>query len=192
MPRTALASVGEVRYLVLNCGNAQREVFHQIEDYAAFPIQQDEHLLTVLRYVERNPLRAKLVERAQDWPWSSLTVLHASSPALILHPGPCPRGDEWLRLVDRPQTRAELEVVRNCVQRGALTAGDVCRRRQRGRWDSNSRSGLTAGQRKTRKSSMSPLFRPFFPRESPDKLQIFYAMNRDRSIEAIESPCPEG
>ena len=26
-----------------------------------------EHLLTVLRYVERNPLRAKLVRRAQDW-----------------------------------------------------------------------------------------------------------------------------
>ncbi len=26
--------------------------------FKAFPIQQDEHLLTVLRYVERNPERA--------------------------------------------------------------------------------------------------------------------------------------
>lgn len=87
--------------------------------FKAFPIQQDEHLLTVLGYVERNPLRAKLVERALDWPWSSLTALDASRPALILHPGPCPPGDEWLRLVNQPQTQAELEVVRTCVQRGA-------------------------------------------------------------------------
>jgi putative transposase len=40
--------------------------------FKAFPAQDDGHLLTVLRYVERNPLRANLVARAEDWPWSSL------------------------------------------------------------------------------------------------------------------------
>jgi putative transposase len=40
--------------------------------FKAFPIQQDEHLLAVLRYVERNPLRARLVKRAENWNWSSL------------------------------------------------------------------------------------------------------------------------
>ena len=40
--------------------------------FKAFPIQHDNHLLTVLRYVERNPLRARLVERAAEWRWSSL------------------------------------------------------------------------------------------------------------------------
>src|SRR3990172_7915988 len=39
--------------------------------FKAFPIQQDEHLLTVLRYIEANPLRARLVKRAEDWRWSS-------------------------------------------------------------------------------------------------------------------------
>lgn len=34
-------------------------------------IQNDEHLLTVLRYIEANPLRAKIVDRAEDYPWSS-------------------------------------------------------------------------------------------------------------------------
>jgi hypothetical protein len=29
------------------------------------------HLITAVRYVERNPVRARLVERATDWPWSS-------------------------------------------------------------------------------------------------------------------------
>ena len=32
--------------------------------FKSFPIQEDDHLLTVLRYVERNPLRANLVEEA--------------------------------------------------------------------------------------------------------------------------------
>ena len=36
--------------------------------FKAFPIQDDAHLLTVLRYVERNPLRAGLVDRAEAWP----------------------------------------------------------------------------------------------------------------------------
>ena len=40
--------------------------------FKAFSIQDDEHLITVVRYVERNPLRAGIVDQAQDWPWSSL------------------------------------------------------------------------------------------------------------------------
>src|SRR5438045_209518 len=40
--------------------------------FKSFPIEADEHLLIVLRYVERNPLRAKMRERAQMWPWCSL------------------------------------------------------------------------------------------------------------------------
>ena len=37
--------------------------------FKAFPIQQDEHLLTVLRYVERNAVRPGLVKRAERWSW---------------------------------------------------------------------------------------------------------------------------
>jgi len=35
-------------------------------------ILDDLHFLTVLRYVEANPLRANLVSRAEQWQWSSL------------------------------------------------------------------------------------------------------------------------
>ncbi len=34
-------------------------------------IQDDDHLLTVLRYIEANPLRARLVEHAGMYRWSS-------------------------------------------------------------------------------------------------------------------------
>ncbi len=40
--------------------------------FKAFAAQDDDHLITVVRYVERNPVRAGLVTRAEDWPWSSL------------------------------------------------------------------------------------------------------------------------
>ena len=40
--------------------------------FKSFPVQADEHFLTVCRYVERNALRAKLVKRAADWRWCSL------------------------------------------------------------------------------------------------------------------------
>jgi hypothetical protein len=35
--------------------------------FKSFSVQDDEHLLTVCRYVERNPLRANLVARAEAW-----------------------------------------------------------------------------------------------------------------------------
>jgi putative transposase len=53
-----------------------------------FPIQEDEHLLSVLRYVERNPLRANLVARAEDWLWSSLRERLTPVALPWLHPGP--------------------------------------------------------------------------------------------------------
>jgi putative transposase len=58
--------------------------------FKAFPIQQDDHLLTVLRYVERNPLRARLVKRAELWPWSSLAATHGAGrePARSLQGSP--------------------------------------------------------------------------------------------------------
>src|SRR5579864_1291885 len=66
--------------------------------FRAFPIEEDDHLLTVLRYVERNPLRAGLVQRAQDWPWSSAAPARPGTPALDA--GPVPRPAGWLEHVD--------------------------------------------------------------------------------------------
>jgi putative transposase len=40
--------------------------------FKSFPVQGDEHLWAVLRYVERNPLAAGLVARAEDWRWGGL------------------------------------------------------------------------------------------------------------------------
>jgi putative transposase len=52
----------------------------------SFPIQEEEHLLTVHRSIKSNPVRAGLVERAPDWPWSSAASARPALPTLT--PGP--------------------------------------------------------------------------------------------------------
>jgi putative transposase len=86
--------------------------------YKSFPIQRDHHLITVLRYVERNPLRANLVRRAQDWRWSSLDPRQAPGSEGMLHPGPTPRPAGWATWIDTPQTAAEVKALRESVKRG--------------------------------------------------------------------------
>jgi putative transposase len=86
--------------------------------FKAFPTQEDEHLLTVLRYIERNPLRAGLVARAEDWPWSSLRWLSAPERAPVrLEPGTVPRGSLWIEGVNAATAEIDLEVVRESVRR---------------------------------------------------------------------------
>lgn len=38
--------------------------------FASYPLDAA-HLMTAIRYVELNPVKAKLAARAEDWPWSS-------------------------------------------------------------------------------------------------------------------------
>ena len=90
--------------------------------YRAFPIQEGDHLLTVHRYIERNPVRAGLVERAQDWLWSSAAAAQQNQP--VLDPGPVPHPSQWLTYVNEPQTEAEVERLRECLRRKTRPYGD--------------------------------------------------------------------
>ena len=86
--------------------------------FKAFPIEEDEHLLRVLRYVERNALRAELVRRVERWRWSSLPVWQAESVPEYLNVGPVPRPRTWIEYVNTPLTEAELARLRRSVARG--------------------------------------------------------------------------
>ena len=88
--------------------------------YKSFPVQSDEHFLTVCRYVERNPLRAGLVARAEDWRWSSLWRQAKGRLSIPpwLAPWPAERRRNWLSWVNEPQSASELESLRRSVQRG--------------------------------------------------------------------------
>jgi putative transposase len=88
--------------------------------YKSFPVQSDEHFLTVCRYVERNALRANLVERAEDWRWGSLHARRwkdaGERPALT--PWPIDRPRDWTARVNRPFGPGEEEAILRSIQRG--------------------------------------------------------------------------
>ena len=90
--------------------------------FKAFPIQDDEHLATVVRYVERNALRAGLAERAEDWPWSSLAKPDRGPQ---LDTEILARKDDWLGLVNTPATEAEDQAILLSITRDRPYGGDA-------------------------------------------------------------------
>ncbi len=85
--------------------------------YKSFAMQDDAHFSTVERYVARNAVRADLVKRAEQWPWSSVGQ-DVLDPELRvpLAPGPLKRRGDWLEWVNQPQTPAEQEAIRRCIR----------------------------------------------------------------------------
>jgi putative transposase len=57
------------------------------------------HLLAAWRYIERNPVEAGLVARAEDWHWSSAAI-DRPDRALVVDRGPIPRPENWLEIVN--------------------------------------------------------------------------------------------
>jgi putative transposase len=92
--------------------------------YKAFPIQADEHLLTVLRFVERAALRAELVDRAEDWRWSSLAHRLEPPKPPLLSPSPVKLPAGWKAAVNRPQRAAEEKAIETSIHRGSPYGGE--------------------------------------------------------------------
>src|SRR5262249_41415908 len=92
---------------------------------------EDDHLLTVLRYVERNPLRAGLVQCAETWRWSSLWRREQADPdsPWQLHPSPVALPHDWAQRLHNPETTAELEAVRRSIARDQPFGNDAWQRR---------------------------------------------------------------
>ena len=94
--------------------------------FKTFPIEEDEHLLSVLRYVERNALQASLVERAEDWKYGSLwRIVHGNDDSRsLLSDWSIARPRTWRAMVNRPQNQKELDAIRKCVRKGSPYGSD--------------------------------------------------------------------
>ena len=83
--------------------------------FKSFPIKNDQHVLVVRRYIERNPLRAELVHKAQEWPWSSLGQFYSNLIGLPVAAHPLIENRQWLEHVNEPQQESEIGKVRAIV-----------------------------------------------------------------------------
>ena len=90
-------------------------------------IQDDEHLLTVLRYIEANPVRAKLVEHAGEYRWSSFAWHGGGRADSLLDPTPAyetlaglakTRQRRWSAFVHQTPDADELKAIRRSSETG--------------------------------------------------------------------------
>ena len=86
--------------------------------FKSFPVQEDFHFLRLCRYVEANPLRAGLVPRAEDWPWSGLRARSERGKPFRLATWPVDRPRNWLAAVNEEHSEDDLKPLRISVNRG--------------------------------------------------------------------------
>ena len=94
--------------------------------YKSFPVETNEYLLQLFRYVERNALKAKLIKRAEQWQWSSLWRREYGNKdqKVLLSEWPIETPDDYLELVNNPQTVAETESLRYCINKSKPFGGE--------------------------------------------------------------------
>ena len=91
--------------------------------FKSFPVQEEVYFLRLCRYVEANALRASLVKRAEDWPWSGLYARQHGGKELTLARWPINRPRNWLAAVNETLSHKDLDQLRTSVNRGRPMGG---------------------------------------------------------------------
>jgi putative transposase len=86
--------------------------------YKAIPVQTEDYFFTLMRYVQRNPVRALLVARVEEWRWSGLWHRLHGDRRLRLAEWPLPRPTDWLDSVNEPQATSEILEIRKSTNSG--------------------------------------------------------------------------
>lgn len=86
--------------------------------YKSFMIEKESYYITLIRYIEANALRARLVKHAETWDYSSLHNRMLNNTELI-HEPLLELPDDWIAYVNEPIYPHELEKIRNSVNRQA-------------------------------------------------------------------------
>ena len=94
--------------------------------YKSFPIETDDYFYQAMRYVERNAMRANLVDKAEMWQYGSLWInqFGTSEHKAMLSNWPLPRPRRWLAYVNEPASEMELEALRRSCVRGSPYGSD--------------------------------------------------------------------
>lgn len=101
--------------------------------YKSSLVQQDDYLLACCRYIELNPVRARMAAIPEDYRWSSCRVRLGHETADWLDPDPCylalgetdaARRQRYRAYLHASIPSGEWKLIREAVQRGQLTGDD--------------------------------------------------------------------
>jgi putative transposase len=79
--------------------------------FKSFPVQRDEHLMTVLRYLRQNPVRAGSSSTVQEWLWSSVRRRH------LVDRSPVDEAGQWSEQLKNQLGDAQVANIRECLNR---------------------------------------------------------------------------
>jgi putative transposase len=86
--------------------------------YKSFIVQEDNYLLMLLKYVEANPLRAKIVKDAIDYKYSS-TYNRINDTKDIIDNPPINLPKNWNEFINEKESQVNLDIIRNSINRQA-------------------------------------------------------------------------
>jgi putative transposase len=95
--------------------------------YKSFLCEVDAHFITLVRYVERNAKKAKLVRNAEDWQWSSVwrrkkgTERHKK----LLARWPVPEPRDYLAWINEPQSPEEEAAIEHAIVKNVPFGSDA-------------------------------------------------------------------
>jgi len=94
-------------------------------------VSMDDYLLACCRYIELNPVRAKMVSQARDYRWSSYRFHGEGTKDALLDEDPSylalgdtdfQRQQSYRQFIEAGNPEHELAIIRTSVQRGGVTA----------------------------------------------------------------------
>ena len=87
--------------------------------YKSFIVQEDSYLLVLLKYVEANPKRARIVKDCIDYKYSSANNRIKNNENLITDEIPILLPDDWYGYINSDEKITDIESIRNCINRQA-------------------------------------------------------------------------
>ena len=105
--------------------------------YKSSLVQSEGYLLACCRYIELNPVRARIVAAPEDYPWSSCRARLGYATSTILDLDPCyqelaaeepARRERYAEFLQSAIPEGECALIRAAIQRGQLTGNDAFRK----------------------------------------------------------------
>lgn len=89
--------------------------------YKSFIIQEDLHLLTVFKYIERNAVRAGLSDFAETWKWGSAwrRTYGSTEQQRLLSTSPVPLPQNYFHWINMLEKTEDIDKIRNSVKKSA-------------------------------------------------------------------------